>query len=180
MAVIRSSDNMDTPWDSLASLSLDGGQGQTQTTTPEPSDSSIQQPTQPSDPWSDIVNATPTTDANVQTAESGIGRQDRDGLCQQFVEESTYGKSGIYPTASAAWNSYVKNGQAFQGDVSKAPPGTLIYFAPDASNGNEGHVGIALNGKGDMISATDNGVEVSNVSDWENATGQKPLGYVKP
>lgn len=183
MVAIRSSGNinMDTPFDSLASLNLDGDSGQIQPSAPQDASATIQPTdTQSADPWSDIVNATPTSDANAQTAETSVGRQDRNGLCQQFVEEATYGKGGIYPTASAAWNTYVKNGQAFQGDVSKAPPGTLIYFAPDASNGDEGHVGIALNAKGDMISATDNGIEVSNVADWEKTTGQKSLGYVKP
>lgn len=155
----------DNTWDSLATLDLGGS-------------NSPSQP-QSSDPWSDIVNATPTSNANVAQAQTKLGNQDRNGYCQQFVEEATYGKSGMYPTAIDAWDTYAKNGQAYQGDVQKAPSGSLIYFAPDKSNEDAGHVGIS-DGKGGMISATDNGVEATSVADWQARTKQKPLGYVQP
>lgn len=185
MEVIRHLDNMDTPWDSLANLNLSGNSSQTQ-----PSDSIQQsaspispQPqvnqTQSSDPWSDIVNSNPISDTNVSTAQSSEGRQDLNGYCEEFVEDATYGKNGMFPTADAAWNNYVKNGQAYQGDVTKAPAGSLIYFAPDRSNNNEGHTGVS-DGEGNMISATDNGVQQSNVAQWMQQTGQQPLGYVEP
>lgn len=180
MAAIRSSDNMDTPFDSLASLNLDGGQGQTQPSAPYDASAPIQpQTTDSSDPWSAIVNSSPISDNNVSTAQSSEGRQDLNGYCEQFVEDATFGQNGIFPTAADAWTNYVKSGEAYQGDVTKAPAGSLIYFAPDASNSNEGHTGV-LDGKGNMISATDYGVQQISVAQWMQQTGQKPLGYVMP
>jgi hypothetical protein len=108
-----------------------------------------------------------------------LGNQDYNGECQKYVEQETYGHAGIFPTAVDAWNSYVKSGQAFGGDVAKAPAGDLIYFAPDSGNGGDGHVSIS-DGQGGMTSATYNGVQHQSISGWLQSTGQTPLGYVKP
>lgn len=129
------------------------------------------------------VNKNPYFDSDQESAsaslDSSIGSQDDNGMCQRFVEKQTYGRTGIFPTAVNAWENYAKNGQAFSGDVNKSPAGSLVYFAPDNSNGNAGHVGIS-DGKGNMVSATYNGVEKSNISNWISSTKQQPLGFVKP
>jgi cell wall-associated NlpC family hydrolase len=100
-------------------------------------------------------------------------------MCERFAEEATYGKSGMYGSAADAWDNYAQSGKAYQGNIQEAPSGALIYFAPDNSNGGFGHVGVA-DGKGNMISATYNGVQASNIDDWIKNTGQTPLGFVKP
>jgi cell wall-associated NlpC family hydrolase len=86
-------------------------------------------------------------------ARSRLGRQDWNGLCERFVEEA-YGTSGVFPSAAAAQSMITHRGKdAWR----SAPAGALVYFAPDATNGFNGHVGIALGG-GRMISATPSGV----------------------
>jgi hypothetical protein len=75
-------------------------------------------------------------------------------LCQRFVEQA-YGVSGRYPTAAAAARALTT--RPGKDAWKSAPPGALLFFAPDASNAGNGHVGIAL-GNGTMISATSAGV----------------------
>lgn len=90
----------------------------------------------------------------VAWARSAMGKQDWNGLCQQFVE-AAYGAKGVYASAAQAARGLVthRGKQAWR----TAPPGALLYFAPDETNDHNGHVGIAL-GNGRMISATPKGV----------------------
>jgi hypothetical protein len=115
--------------------------------------------------------------------ESQIGDQTDNGKCQAWVEKETYGKTGIFPSAASAWNSYIDTGQAHSGDKG-VQPGDILYFGPDKSNGGFGHTGIVSNvnpdGGVNFVSATYNGVEESTLSDWQKSTGQKYLGFVKP
>lgn len=113
---------------------------------------------------------------NVTSARSEIGNTDNNGYCERFAEKTTMGKTGLYGSAIEAWNNYAQNGKATS-ELEKARPGDLIYFNPDVSNQGYGHVGV-LTGKGNFISATDNGVQEMPLSDWEKLTGQKPLGIV--
>lgn len=101
-----------------------------------------------------------------------------DGLCEKYAEEQVYGKAGLYPSAADAWNTYVKNGQAFEG-TGGMQAGSLVYFSPDSSNSGYGHVGVA-DGKGNFTSATYHGVKTENIEDWQKSTGQKVLGWVAP
>lgn len=117
-------------------------------------------------------------DSNLTRASRDTGDQSYNNYCEKFTEEATYGKSGLFPIAAAAWNHYVSNGQAY-GNADKAPAGALIYFAPDQSNFGDGHVGIA-DGQGGFVSATSAGVKNMSIDDWKKLTGQKPLGYVLP
>src|SRR2546423_9668002 len=86
-----------------------------------------QMPQQAEDPNTQLINNITSNfsfdPANVNAAQSKLGNQDDDGLCQKFVEEATYGKSGIFPSAIDAWNTYTENGQAQPGDIAKAPSG---------------------------------------------------------
>ena len=124
----------------------------------------------------------PTTQQNsptdVSSAQQDIGNLDYNNLCEKFVEQKIYGKTGIYPTAIDAWTDYAKRGLAQPGDISKAPAGSMIFFYQDNSNGNDGHVALT-DGNGNMIGATTSqGIQESSIADWIARTGQKPLGFV--
>lgn len=126
---------------------------------------------------STVTNAAIKAGANPQVlanAYDSLGRTDYIGLCERFVE-NTQGKSGIYPSAADAWNAQLNNAS---NDMNSIQPGDEVYFAPDSSNHYQGHTGI-YTGNNKMISATDNGVEQSDLNDWQNQTGQKLLGYVR-
>lgn len=118
------------------------------------------------------------TPGNVDQAEGLLGRQDWDALCQKFVEQVTDGRTGEYPSAVDAWNSYAKSGKG-QTDFSQMTPGDLLYFSANDGNSQMGHVGI-YTGDGKFVSATYGGVQEKDVNDWMQQTGQKPLGYVHP
>ena len=114
----------------------------------------------------------------VTQASSDIGRNDFNGECEAYVEK-TLKLPNMGTTAVNAWNNWVDKGKAFA-DYQKAPAGSLVYFAPDAaSNENAGHVAIS-DGRGNILGATDNGVQKYKIDDWIKQTGQTPLGYVKP
>jgi cell wall-associated NlpC family hydrolase len=87
---------------------------------------------------------------------SQMGSRDFYNLCQRFIENA-YGTSGQYRSAAAASNALMKTADPGAADV-----GDLVFFRPDASNGNAGHVGIYL-GNGEMVSATNSGVTRDNI-----------------
>ncbi len=135
---------------------------------------------QANDPISAIMQSAgvaPQNPSDVNNAQQAIGKTDDSGYCQRFAEKVTNSKEH-FPSAVAAWNAYVKQGKAYQ-DVSKAPPGSLIYYAPDASNEGFGHVAVT-DGKGNQIGATYKGVQQDSVQNWQQATKQVPLGFVIP
>jgi uncharacterized protein YycO len=115
---------------------------------------------------------------DVQNAQAQLGSQDQNGECERFIEKSVYGKTGIFPTASDAANYYSQKGQ-LNPDIQNAPAGSMIYFKADGTNGNDGHVGL-LDAKGNLISATYNGVQTIPLQQWISSTRQTPLGFVKP
>lgn len=114
----------------------------------------------------------------VDKAEGYLDNQSFNNLCEKFAEKIATDKTGQFGSASQAWDHFVKIGQA-KSDVKNAQKGNLIYFSANEGNGNNGHVGISI-GNGHMISATPNGVKVSNIADWEKSTGQTALGFVAP
>lgn len=114
---------------------------------------------------------------DVVKAKQNEGHQDYNGYCEAFAEKVT-GQPKMGGSAAEAWNNYVKKHQAF-GDIQNAPAGSLIYFAPDASNEGYGHVAIA-DGQGNITGATYKGVATHTIADWVKQTGQKPLGFVMP
>lgn len=105
---------------------------------------------------------------------SYLGSQAFNDMCQKFVEQMTLGHSGVYPSAIAAWNANAP--KAYSG-LQGANPGDIVYFSPNAGNGNNGHTGIYL-GNNQFISATDQGVKKTDINQWMQATGQKLLGYL--
>lgn len=130
-------------------------------------------------PVQDTINsyATPkeTQPANVKTAMSDVGDQSYNRYCQAFVEQTTYGKQGIYPTAKDAWNTYLQNGQGKQG-TDGIKPGDLLYFEPTAQE-PDAHVGI-FQGGNNFVSAQDYGVKSQDIGEWQKETGQQIAGYV--
>ncbi len=127
----------------------------------------------------DMSNLPPVASAkapdDVALAQRSTGDQSYNGWCQAFVEHATMGKTGIFPSAIAAWNN--QQDKAIPGlDGVKA--GDPIYFAPNSSNEGYGHTGI-YTGNGKFISATDNGVKEIPIDEWSKATGQQILGYLK-
>ena len=84
-----------------------------------------------------------------------IGRQDYYNLCQRFIENA-YGTQSQFGSAAAAGNALNLKTDPYEADV-----GDLVFFRPDPSNGNAGHVGINIGG-GQMVSSTNKGVTVDN------------------
>lgn len=99
------------------------------------------------------------------------------GYCLQYVDDKT-GNSQRQPTAYA---DYQANQAAGNIDTSMKdiPKGARVYFAPNATNGGMGHVGLS-NGDGSFTSATDNGVQTFNIKDWEQYADQQFIGYAPP
>ncbi len=86
-----------------------------------------------------------------------VGSQAWNWLCQKFVE-NMFGTGGRYASAKAAAGALMTNRGGTPGR------GSLVFFAPDASNANFGHVGIALGGD-KFVSATAGGVKVDSLGD---------------
>lgn len=113
-----------------------------------------------------VVAPIPRAGPAIAWARTRLGRQNWNGLCEQFVEEA-YGTRGVYPTAAAAGKALVRH----RGPRSweSAPVGALLYFRPDESNQYNGHAAIYV-GNGKMISATPRGVVEERIDQpyWAN------------
>jgi len=71
--------------------------------------------------------------------------------------------------------------KAFQAlGVSGSPqiPGQIVFFAPNAGNGQQAHTGIYI-GNGNFISVTSNGVKQYSLTWWSNNVA-KYVGYANP
>jgi hypothetical protein len=116
----------------------------------------------------------PATPEDVIKAQKEVGKQEDQGYCEQFVSQLTDQKQWG-PTAADAFTNQVKAGVGVADPSLKdAPVGSKVYFAPDDSNGGNGHVGILVDTKGNFISADYNRVETNNLKTWH----QTPIGYV--
>jgi cell wall-associated NlpC family hydrolase len=109
----------------------------------------------------------------LNNAKKMLGAQAYIGLCESFVENAT-GSGWQGTSAIDAWNN---NSNVAQTDMSKIKPGDKIYFGADASNGYFGHTGI-YTGNNQFISATYNGIQENDLSNWVNSTGQRVLGFL--
>lgn len=117
--------------------------------------------------------------SDVQSAQQDVGQNDLNGHCEQWVEKQA-GLPNMGTTAYNAFNNFADKGMARQ-DWQNMSAGDLIYFS-DPKN-KAGHVGIVSGvnpqtGNMSFISATDNGVKSSDISEWQKETGQTPLGYI--
>jgi len=91
-------------------------------------------------------------------AEAQLGSQNWDFYCQRFVENA-YGTSDRYLTAQDAYYA-LHTSNSWTPDI-----GALVWFAPNAGNQWDGHVGIYI-GDGNFISATSNGVAIDSLAYW--------------
>lgn len=121
------------------------------------------------------------TPQDVQTADSQQGSQDLNGFCETAVEQWA-GLPKMGATATDAWNNFVSQKKASAG-IQGAQPGDLLYFGANDGNSNEGHAALfeGYDSKGNpmMISATNNGVQRSDVNHWSQNVAPL-LGYVHP
>lgn len=93
-----------------------------------------------------------------------VGSQDWNQMCERFVENA-FGTTGRYASAKDAAASLLSRAG---GTLADAPRGALVFFRPDRSNSNYGHVGISLGG-GSFVSATSRGVSVDGATPyWSN------------
>lgn len=103
-----------------------------------------------------------------------LGSQAFDDMCEKFVEQAMFGRTGMYPSAIAAWNAQAHKAIA---GINGAQPGDQVFFSPNAGNGYYGHTGIYM-GNNQILAATDQGVKQTDLNQWQRYTGQKLLGYV--
>jgi cell wall-associated NlpC family hydrolase len=130
------------------------------------------------------------TDARLQRAASWAARQvggrrlwieDGDTMCGAFVENA-YGVSGIYGSASAMYRSIGSGGDPSRHTLSglqHAPVGAIVFFAPNARNGYEGHVGIYV-GNGQFVGVGSGGhIRRYSVQWWSNSIARY-IGWAYP
>lgn len=111
----------------------------------------------------------------LNTAAQYLGTSDYNNFCEAFVEQATQGHTGTYPSAIQAWLAQQKS--AVSGTTKGIQPGDTVYFSANEGNGGYGHTGIYV-GNNQFISATNNGVQTQDLSQWQSSTGQQLLGYV--
>ncbi len=137
--------------------------------------SSSQAPSSQGDPYASYVQDVNQTPSDVQTAQKYKNKPVDQGQCETFAEQVTDGKNWGSTAASAFKNQVQAGIGVVDPTLQGAVPGDKIYFAPDASNGYNGHVGILVNTKGEFISADYDKVSMNNLSTW----GQQPIGYTQ-
>lgn len=96
------------------------------------------------------------------------------GYCLQWVDDQQGNNTQRQPTAFADFQANLNAGNIKNSN--KVPDGARVYFSPNQSNGNLGHVGIS-NGDGTFTSATDSGIKTFKIADWEKLTGQQMIGW---
>lgn len=98
------------------------------------------------------------------------------GYCLKWVDDQQGNNTNRQPTAYADYLLHQNEGDiATKGTP---PKNARVYFGPNATNGEMGHVGIS-NGNGTFTSATDNGIQTFDIKAWEKYAGQTYIGYSK-
>ncbi|MFO0955457.1 MAG: hypothetical protein U0526_02885 [Candidatus Saccharibacteria bacterium] len=82
-------------------------------------------------------------------AQAQLGRTDRNGWCELFVEEA-FATHGRYISAAAHLAQKRASNQLHAGDTA-VPVGAIAFFAPSWQNGYNGHVMISI-GNGQFVS----------------------------
>lgn len=130
------------------------------------------------------------SDARLQRAASWAARQvggrrlwieGGDTLCGAFVENA-YGVSGIYGSASAMYRSIGSGGDPSRHTLSglkHAPVGAIVFFAPNARNGYEGHVGIYV-GNGQFVGVGSGGHIRRYSVQWWSSSLARYIGWAYP
>lgn len=92
-----------------------------------------------------------------------IGSTTWNGRCEVFVEQAYNDTTEHFTTAQAAYTA-LHTSTSWSPDI-----GALVWFAPNAGNQQDGHVGIYI-GQGLFISATETsgGVQIESMSSWSS------------
>ena len=96
------------------------------------------------------------------------------GWCLRWVDDQT-GNTQRQPTAIADFTTRAQNGQISQSD--KIPDGARVYFSANATNNNNGHVGLYDAKTNKFTSATDTGIQSFTIPQWEKYSRQEFLGW---
>lgn len=124
--------------------------------------------------WSYQGNKPLNNSNSVTAAQSDIGDQNYNNLCQKFVEQETLGHTGVYGSAIKAYEDQAGKGNV-SSDYGSLQPGDILFF--EDKNQPDGHTALYA-GNGKMVSAESaDGVQQRNLSDWIRSTGQTPLGF---
>lgn len=129
----------------------------------------------PADIAQAIAKVDPTNKQPIAQIGKAIQTPNYAGYCLKWVDDQQ-GNTNRLPTAFADYQS-----KAAEGNINTSnnvPKGSRVYFSPDSSNGDMGHIGIS-NGDGTFTSATDNGIKTFSIKDWQKITGQSFLGWAK-
>jgi cell wall-associated NlpC family hydrolase len=106
---------------------------------------------------------------------------DGDTLCGTFVENA-YGVTGIYGSANAMYRSLGSGGDTSRhtlAGLQHAPLGAIVFFASNARNGYEGHVGIYV-GSGQFVGVGSGGhIRRYSVAWWSNSLARY-IGWAYP
>lgn len=100
-------------------------------------------------------------------------------LCEAYAEKSIYGKTGIFPTAIAAFQANAQNGN-ISTSTKDIPKGSQIFWSADQSNGQNGHTMVANGNSTYRSPLSDGSIKDFTLQDWAKYSGQKYLGYAPP
>ncbi len=102
-------------------------------------------------------------------------------LCGTFVENA-YGVSGVYPSAYDMYRALGRAGDPSRhtlAGLQRAPVGSIVFFAPNARNGYNGHVGVYV-GNGQFVGVGSGGhVRQYSVQQWSGSISPF-LGWASP
>ncbi len=130
------------------------------------------------------------TDARLQRAASWAAQQvggrrlwieGGDTLCGTFVENA-YGVTGIYASANAMYRALGSAGDPSRHTLTglqRAPVGAIVFFAPNARNGYEGHVGIYV-GNGQFVGVGSGGHIRRYSVQWWSGSLARYIGWAYP
>jgi len=119
--------------------------------------------------------------ATQQLSVSKLWLEDGSSLCGKFVENA-FGVTAQYPTAHDMYLALEKSSDPAQrtlASLQRAPAGVIVFFAQNAGNDNNGHVGIYL-GNDQFIGVVTSGhVRQHGVQWWDEHTSRF-LGWAYP
>ena len=130
------------------------------------------------------------TNARLQRAASWAAQQvggrrlwieDGNTLCGTFVENA-YGVTGIYSSANAMYHAFGSGGDASRhtlAGLQNAPVGAIVFFASNARNGYEGHVGVYVGG-GQFIGIGSGGHARRYSVSWWSSSLARYIGWAYP
>lgn len=107
--------------------------------------------------------------------------EDGETLCGTFVENA-YGVSGVYPSAYSMYRALGRSGDPSRhtlAGLQRAPVGSIVFFAPNARNGYNGHVGVYV-GNGQFVGVGSGGHVRQYSVQWWSGSISPFLGWAYP